>query len=40
MKLINKLELDLIKTIKTFPINSIDYPNWKRQKDINLKFDE
>ena len=36
----NKLELDLIKTIKTFPINSIDYPNWKRQKDINLKFDE
>ena len=36
----NKLKLDLIKTTKTFPINGIDYPNWKRQKDINLKFDE
>ena len=36
----NKLELDLIKTTKTFPINGIDYPNWKRKKDINLKFNE
>jgi len=34
-----KIELNLIKTKKNFPINGIDYPNWKRQRDINLKFD-
>ena len=37
---INKNEINLVKTDKSFPIKGLDYKNTHRKKDFLLKFND
>jgi len=37
---INKNELSLVKTIKSFPVKELDYKNIDRIDDIYLRFND